>query len=419
MIGVFGLVSGSLPHLRPSPFPTFLPFCRPAVSEEDIAAVVAVLRSGWITSGPQVAALEEGLRTRTGAPEALVFTSGTAAMHLLLLALGIGPGDEVITPSMTWVSTCNLVELCGARNVFVDVDRETLLASPEAVERAITPRTKAIIPVHFAGAPCDMDAIDRLAATRGIPVIEDVAHAIGTRYRGREVGSRNTCVYSFHPIKNITTGEGGAITTHDAGLAAKLRRLRFHGLAADAFDRTQQGRSPQVEVQDPGFKQNLPDMNAALGVSQLKRLDALIVEREHLCHRYQKLLADVPGVQPLGVPSWPHRHAHHLFIVRILPEVAGVTRDEFMAKLKEFNVGSGIHFKAAHVHRWYREQRPVAADTLPNTEWNSARICTIPMFPGMSDEEQDHVVSVIRWIVHEARAAAGLDGLTACAGACR
>ncbi len=384
------------------PRPAFLPFCRPSITEEDIAAVTSVLRSGWITTGPQVAAFEDAIRERTGAPEALVFISGTAAMHALLTALGIGPGDEVVTPSMTWVSTSNLVEILGARSAFVDVDRDTLLASPDEISRSITPRTKAIIPVHYAGAPCDMDPIRDVAKSRGIHLIEDAAHAIGTQYRGREIGAEGTCVFSFHPIKNITSGEGGAITTHDRALAARLRQLRFHGLAADAFERGQQGRSPQVEVQEPGFKFNMPDMNAALGVSQLRRLDALTERRRDLCRRYTRLLAGIPGVEPLGEPSWPHRHAHHLFIVRVLPEEAGLARDEFMARLKELNVGTGLHFKAAHVHRWYREHRPVASGTLPNTEWNSERICTIPMFPGMTEADQDFVVAAIRQVLDAA-----------------
>lgn len=326
-------------------------------------------------------------------------------MHVLFSSLNLGPGDEVVTPSMTWVSTSNLVELCGARNVFVDVDRDTLLASPDAIERAITPRTKAIIPVHYAGAPCDMDPIRQIARDRGITLVEDAAHAIGTHYRGREIGAEATCVFSFHPIKNITSGEGGAITTHDLELAARLKRLRFHGLAADAFERGQQGRSPQVEVQEPGFKHNLPDMNAALGVSQIKRLDALIDRRRQLCQRYRTLLEGIPGIEPLGEPSWPHRHAHHLFIVRVLPEEAGLTRDEFMARLKALNIGTGLHFKATHVHRWYRENRPIAPDTLKNTEWNSDRICTIPMFPDMTEADQDFVVAAIRQVVECARRA--------------
>ncbi|MDA1008117.1 MAG: aminotransferase class I/II-fold pyridoxal phosphate-dependent enzyme [Planctomycetota bacterium] len=387
----------------------FLPFCRPAVSEEDIAAVVAVLRSGWITSGPQVVALEDAIRARTGAPECILFTSGTAAMHLLFLALGIGPGDEVITPSMTWVSTCNLVELCGARSVFVDVDRNTLLASAESIERAITPKTKAIIPVHFAGAPCDMDSIRAIAKQRGIMVIDDAAHAIGTKYKGQEIGAAGTCIFSFHPIKNITTGEGGAITTDDSQLAARLRRLRFHGLAADAFERGQQGRSPQVEVQDPGFKQNLPDMNAALGVSQMRRLDQFIERRAQISTLYRSLLSSVDGIEPLDVPTWNHSHARHIFIVRVLPEITGLTRDEFMAKLKEVNIGTGLHFKSAHMHRWYRENRPVAAGSLENSEWNSNRMCTIPMFPDMTDEDVRGVVAAIRYVLSKTRTCVGAE----------
>ncbi|MGA1400121.1 MAG: aminotransferase class I/II-fold pyridoxal phosphate-dependent enzyme, partial [Phycisphaerales bacterium] len=207
---------------------TFLPFCRPSIDDADVAAVEAVLRSGWITTGPKTAELEDAVRARTGAAHAVAFCSGTAAMHCLFLAAGLGPGDEVVTPSMTWVSTVNLLELLGVTPVFVDVDRDTLLATPEAMEAAITPRTKAIVPVHYAGAPVDLDGFRRVAAKHGVALWEDSAHAIGTRYRDEEIGAVGTGIFSLHPIKNVTSGEGGVFVTDDSELAARLRRLRFH-----------------------------------------------------------------------------------------------------------------------------------------------------------------------------------------------
>ena len=392
-------MSGYSPVMRA----TFLPFCRPSITEEDIAAVADVLRSGWITTGPKVAELEDLVAARTGAKHAIAATSGTALMHLALQAMGIGPGDEVVGASMTWVSTPNMVELRGARNVFVDVDRDTLLASAEAIDAAITPRTKLVIPVHYAGAPVDIDAIRAVCARRGVPILEDAAHAIGTQYKGREVGGGDTAIFSLHPIKNITSGEGGILTTNDDALANKVRSLRFHGLAVDAHDRKQQGRSPQAEVQEPGYKHNMADMNAVLAVRQLPRLDAIIERRDEIAAIYRAGLADVDGILPLADPTWSHRHARHLFVVRVDERACGLDRNAFMEALKARNIGTGIHFLASHTHRWYRENRPEWMGQLPATEWNSARICTIPCFPDMTDADAHGVVDAIKEVVAGAR----------------
>jgi UDP-4-amino-4-deoxy-L-arabinose-oxoglutarate aminotransferase len=304
---------------------------------------------------------------------------------------------------MTWVSTPNMVELRGARNVFVDVDRDTLLASAEAIDAAITPRTKLVIPVHYAGAPVDIDAIRAVCARRGVPILEDAAHAIGTQYKGREVGSGETAIFSLHPIKNITSGEGGILTTNDDALANKVRSLRFHGLAVDAHDRKQQGRSPQAEVQEPGYKQNMADMNAVLAVRQLPRLDAIIERRDAIAAIYRAGLADVDGILPLADPTWSHRHARHLFVVRVDERACGMDRNAFMEGLKARNIGTGIHFLASHTHRWYRENRPEWMGQLPATEWNSARICTIPCFPDMTDADAHGVLEAIKEVVASAR----------------
>ena len=384
---------------------SFLPFCRPSITEEDIAAVGDVLRSGWITTGPCVSELERLIAARTGAREAVAASSGTALMHLTLQALGVGKGDEVVGPSMTWVSTPNVVELLGARNVFVDVDRETLLASAQAIDAAITPRTKVVIPVHYAGAPVDLDAIREVCQARGVVLLEDAAHAIGTQYKGREVGGGDPSIFSLHPIKNITSGEGGVLTTNDCDLAARVRRLRFHGLALETQGRSQQGRSPHAEVHEPGFKQNMPDMNAVLAVRQLPRLDAFIERRDAIVQRYRTELASIDGIVPLGDPAWPHRHARHLFVVRVDEQRCGIDRATFMDGLKRRNIGTGIHFLAAHTHRWYREHRGDWMGRLPNTEWNSARICTLPCFPDMTDCDVTSVIEAIKGTLAGARTA--------------
>jgi len=391
---------------RPEPqasTPPFLPFSRPSITQGDIDAVVDVLRSGWITTGPKCAALEESFGARVGSRHAVAVTSATAAMHLLLRAYDIGPGDEVVTPSMTWASTVNLITLAGATPVYADVDRETLMVSAAEVERRCTARTRLIIPVHMAGAALDMDGLRAVAARQGIPLIEDAAHAAGTEYQGVPVGRSGTAIFSFHPIKNMTTGEGGLLCTDDDALAGRIRRLRFHGLGVDAFDRQTLGRSPQAEVLEPGYKCNLPDMNAVLGLEQLKRLTGMNARRAVLAQRYLELLATVDEISPLGLPAYEMLHSWHLFIIRLDMEKTGMTRDDFMVKLKDEGIGTGLHFRAVHEQKYYRELNPAIPGTLPNTEWNSRRICSLPLFPDMDLTDVDRVVGAIKRVLTKRR----------------
>jgi len=369
------------------------------MGEEEVSAVAEVLRSGWITTGRHCKQLEDDCAAMTGARHAVALTSATAGMHLVLQALGIGPGDEVITPSMTWVSTVNLITLLGATPVFADVDRDTLMVSRETVEPLIGERTKAIVPVHYAGAPLDLAPLRALAAERGIPLIEDAAHAIGTRHGDVPVGASGTAIFSFHPIKNITTGEGGMVVTDDAELAERVRRLRFHGLGVDSYDREVQGRSPQSEVLEPGFKYNLPDMNAVLGVVQLRRLDEFIARRAELAAVYAREFASLDEILPLGPPPVAGRHAWHLYIVRLDTERSGRTREEFMAALGERGIGTGIHFRAAHGHRFYRERPEAQRASLAATEWNDSRLFSIPLFPDLTEEDVRRVVNAMREIL--------------------
>jgi UDP-4-amino-4-deoxy-L-arabinose-oxoglutarate aminotransferase len=380
----------------------FLPLSRPAITQADIDAVSATLASGWITTGPRCAELEARFAQFVGADHAVAVNSATAGMHLLLEALNVGPGDEVITPSMTWVSTVNLIVLRGATPVFVDVDRDTLMTDAERVREAITDRTKLIVPVHFAGASLDLDPLYALANSWGIELAEDAAHAAGTTYGARAVGSGGTSVFSFHPIKNMTTGEGGMVCTDSAELAATIRRLRFHGLAQDAFQRESQGRAPQAEVVQPGFKYNLPDMNAALGLSQLDRLLEMNARRQVLAARYAEKLAGLDGILPLGVPEYPMRHSWSLYVIRVDAEIAGVNREALMERLKAAGIGTGIHFRAVHTHAYYRPLACSRAD-LPNTEWNSDRVVSLPLFPEMNCEDVDRVAAAIEAIVSGVR----------------
>ncbi|UTL93706.1 UDP-4-amino-4-deoxy-L-arabinose aminotransferase [Pseudomonas fluorescens] len=374
----------------------FLPFSRPSMGEEEIAAVEKVLRSGWITTGPQNQALEEQFAQYVGCRHAVALSSATGGMHIALLALGIGPGDEVITPSQTWVSTANMISLLGATPVFVDVDRNTLMTDAARIEAAITPRTKAIVPVHYAGAAFDLDPLYALADKHGIAVIEDAAHAAGTRYKGRHVGARGTAIFSFHAIKNMTCAEGAMFVSDDEALASRVRMLKFHGLGVDAYDRMTHGRKPQAQVIEPGFKYNLADINAAIALVQLQRLDAINARRTELAARYQQRLSGLP-VQPLAVPDYPQQHAWHLYILRIDSERCGLDREAFMKGLQERGIGTGIHFIATHLHTWYRQRYPQLS--LPNTKWNSARLCSIPLFPDMTNQDLDRVVTAIEQLV--------------------
>ncbi|PCQ35653.1 UDP-4-amino-4-deoxy-L-arabinose aminotransferase [Proteus mirabilis] len=376
----------------------FLPFSRPAIGDEEIKAVESVLRSGWITTGPQNHQLEQDFCEKFGSKHAIAVCSATAGMHVVLMAMGIGPGDEVITPSQTWVSTINIITLLGAEPVMVDIDRDTLMVSAESVKKAITPRTKAIIPVHYAGAPCDLDALRTVADEAGIPMIEDAAHAIGTRYKDEWIGEKGTSIFSFHAIKNVTCAEGGLVVTDDDELANRVRCLKFHGLGVDAFDRQIQGRKPQAEVVEPGYKYNLSDIHAAIAVVQLSRLEEMNAKRAELVALYREKLQDSP-LEMLSVPEYPHLHANHLFMVRVDKNTCGIDRDTFMEKLKQKEIGTGLHFRAAHTQKYYRERYPSLS--LPQSEWNSATLCSLPLFPDMSNKDVIRVVDAINEILSE------------------
>lgn len=373
----------------------FLPFSRPSLGEDELSAVRDVFESGWITTGPKNAELEESFCKLTGNKHAIAVCSATAGMHITLIALGIGPGDEVITPSMTWVSTINLITLLGATPVMIDVDRETLMVTPELISAAITSKTRAIIPVHYAGVPFDVDEIHRLASKHGIPVIEDAAHAAGCFYKGKHVGFRGTAIFSFHAIKNMTCAEGGMIVTDNDEVANKVRSLKFHGLGMDSYDRTTFGRKPQAEVILPGYKYNLTDISAAIALVQLAKLPEINKRRAEIANKYIESFRNLP-FKALKIPSWPHQHGWHLFIIRTDEETCGVTRDQLMEGLKERGIGTGLHFRAAHTHKFYREHLP--GIVLPNTEWNNSRICSLPLYHDMSDADVERVVYALKEI---------------------
>jgi len=374
----------------------FLPLSRPAIGDEEIRQVTACLRSGWITTGPLCSKFEEQFCRLTGAGYAVSISSGTAGMHLLLLASGIGAGDEIITPSMTFASTINLITMLGATPVFVDIDYDTLNINAGLIEEKITEKTKGIIPVHFAGAPVDMDRIIGIAVRHGLFVIEDAAHAVGAWYKGIHAGGfGRMAVFSFHPIKNITTGEGGMIAHSDEEMDKRLRQLRFHGLEKDAWKRYGKGGNPEYDIQIPGFKYNLTDMQAALGLAQMERLRELNKRRADLAALYMDRLKGTEGIALPGIPPYPHVHAWHLFVIKLLD----MDRRLFMEKLSEYNVGYGLHFPANHLLSYVRERFPVEAEALPETERAAKGLLSLPLFPDMTDDDVCYVCDAVREIL--------------------
>ncbi|MBW6485601.1 MAG: aminotransferase class I/II-fold pyridoxal phosphate-dependent enzyme [Syntrophobacterales bacterium] len=372
----------------------FLPMNRPSLGEAEIAAVTACLRSHWITTGALCKTFEEKFQTLTGAKYAVSLTSGTAGMDILLTALGIGTGDEVITPSLTFASTVNMLALHGARPVFVDIDYDTLNIDAEAIEALITPRTRAIIPVHFGGAPADMAKIQEIAQRHNLIVIEDAAHAVGTRYRGIHAGGfGEMAIFSFHPIKNITTGEGGLITHNDEKLEKKLRLLRFHGIERDAWKRYGKGGNPEYDIEAPGWKYNMTDLQAALGNAQFDRIDEFNRRRAEIVALYEEGLRDVQGLELTLAPDYPHEHAHHLFVVKIL----ALKRERFMEKLSDYNIGYGLHFPPCHRLKYVRERYGLVS--LPATEKAADKIISLPLFPEMTDNDVGYVSEAIKEIM--------------------
>ena len=374
----------------------FLPFSRPSIGNTEINNVVSCLKSGWITTGALCQEFEAGFCKLTGAKQAITLNSATAGMHLTLTVLDIGEGDEVITPSLTFASTINMITLRGATPVFVDIDYGTLNLNADLIEEKITPKTKAIIPVHFAGAPADMEKINQLVQKYNLVVIEDAAHAIGTYYKGIHAGGfGHAAIFSFHPIKNITTAEGGMITLNDVSLEKKLRLMRFHGIERDAWKRYGKGGNPSYDIMEPGYKYNMPDLLAALGLAQFERWQELNAKRYKLAQLYLEGLKGVKGIDLPQSPQYEHTHAWHLFVLKIL----ALDRDKFMNRLAEYNIGYGLHFPPSHTLSYVKE-RYAASGMLKETERAADKIISLPLFPDMRQEDVQYVCTAIKEIVN-------------------
>jgi dTDP-4-amino-4,6-dideoxygalactose transaminase len=373
----------------------FLPYCVPMIGEEEIAEVVDSIRSGWVTTGPKVRRFEDDFARYVGANHAIAVSSCTAALHLTLAALDIGPGDEVIVPTLTFCSTANVVVHLGAKPVIVDIDEDGQI-STEAVCRAINSKTRAIIPVHYGGQSCHLEEILAIGDRQGIPVLEDAAHAAGTRYDGRRIGSHGRATaFSFYATKNMTTGEGGMITTNDSDLASRIRLLSLHGMSRDAWKRYAQSGSWFYEVLEPGYKSNMSDIQAALGIHQLRRLDDFIARRREIAARYRSAFSDLPQLRlPADCPRRPH--TFHLFPIHLASD--SLTRDQFIDELRQLNIGTSVHFIPLHRHPFYRETYGYQPEQFPVAERFYEGLLSLPLYPRMSDSDVEDVIAAVRRI---------------------
>jgi dTDP-4-amino-4,6-dideoxygalactose transaminase len=377
----------------------FLPFAPPAIGQEEIDEVVDTLRSGWITTGPKTKRFESEFAGRVGAPAALGLNSCTAGLHTALIALGIGPGDEVITSCLTFTATVNVIEHVGARPVLVDVEPDTLNLAPSAVEHALSPRTRAVIAVHYGGHPADLDALAAAIGTRRITLIEDAAHALPAVYRGRRIGSGNhPTAFSFYATKNLTTGEGGMLTGSEE-LIERARVISLHGMNRDAWKRYAKGGSWFYEVVAPGFKYNMTDIQAALGLAQLRKLAWFQRRRRHVVATYNLAFFDMPELE-LPVERPDVEHAWHLYALRLRREALTIGRDRFIAELTQRNIGTSVHFIPVHLHPYYRNKYGYTPGLFPVALSAYEGLISLPLHPGLSDADVQDVCEAVLDVLH-------------------
>lgn len=400
-------VPAPAPPSAPASAPTrvraeFLPFAPPLIGEEEIAEVVDTLRSGWITTGPKTRRFEGEFAAYLGAPAALALNSCTAALHTALVALGVGPGDEVITTPLTFAASVNVIEHVGARPVLVDVEPDTLNLAPDSVARALTPRTRVILPVHYAGHPADLDPLLDLAARHRLAVLEDAAHALPARYRGRPIGGGpNPAAFSFYATKNLTTGEGGMLTG-DEEFVQRARPISLHGMSRDGWKRYEKGGSWYYEILSPGFKYNMTDIQAALGLWQLKKLEHLQARRREVVHAYHAAFARNPALEtPVTRPDV--EHAWHLYALRLRPGALRIDRDRFIAELHARNIGTSVHFIPIHAQPFYRDRYGYGVRDFPVAWDNYQRLLSLPLSPRLSPEDVVDVVEAVLDVVERFR----------------
>ena len=381
----------------------FIPFHLPDIGEDEIQSVVETLRSGWLTTGIKAKKFEEDFEAYIGAPHAVAVNSGTAALHLALEAVGIKAGDEVIVPTMTFTATAEVVLYLGARPVLVDCQEDTLNIDPAAIVRAIGPKTKAIMPVDFAGQPCELGKILEIARDRKLAVIEDAAHALPARYQGKMVGTLSdiTC-FSFYATKTITTGEGGMATTANPEWAERMRMMSLHGISKDAWKRYTASGSWYYEVEYPGYKYNLTDIAASLGLVQLKRVEEFYLARKRIAGLYDAGFSDVPEIRRPAVRD-DVQHAWHLYVIQLDLDRLRIGRDEFIEALKKENIGTSVHFIPLHLHPFYKRTFGYKPSDFPKATAAFDRIISLPIFPKMSDADVERVVGAVRNIAQQHR----------------
>jgi perosamine synthetase len=370
-----------------------IPYARQSVNDDDVEAVIEVLRSDWLTTGPKTEAFEAACADFVGAKHAVAVSSGTAALHAAMYAAGVGPGDEVIVPAITFVASANAAVYQGATPVFADVLTDTLCVDPDSLKKKITARTKAIVAVDYAGQPCDYDALATIAACHGLALIGDACHALGAEYKGRKVGGlADLTVFSFHPVKHITTGEGGMVAAADPKLAALMRRFRNHGVNANHHERSRKD-TWRYEMEDIGYNYRITDFQCALGLSQLGRLPAQLAARRAIAKRYDEAFAALPHVRPLGV-SPQVSHSYHLYVIRLQGRWRG-GRAELFAQLRQKGIGVNVHYMPVHLHPYYRRRFGYGAGLCPVAERAYEEILSLPMFSGLTAEQVTQVIAAV------------------------
>lgn len=382
----------------------FIPFHRPSIGKEELDAVQQVLASHWLTTGPAVQRFEREFAKYIGCKHALAVNSATAALHLALDAIGLCPGDEVLVPTYTFTSTAEVVTYFGARPVLCDSVPGAFNIDPADVEKRITPKTRAIIPVHIAGEPCDLDAIHRIAEQHNLHVIEDAAHALPASFHGKRIGTTSELTaFSFYATKTITTGEGGMLTTNNDKYAQRVTRMRLHGISGDAWKRYSKEGSWYYEVLDAGYKANLCDLLAALGSAQLAKCDEFAGRRRSIAEIYRASFAELEELENPPVPPDCVEHAWHLFILRIRPDLLCLDRNQFVNELKKSGIGTSVHFIPLHLHPFYQSAYGYKREDFPNAEEAYSRCLSLPIFPDMSPAEIDRVVRSVSGIVYRNR----------------
>src|SRR5438093_3145933 len=382
---------------------SYLPFHLPDIGDEEISSVVQTLRSGWLTTGPRVKQFESDFGQYVGASYAVAVNSGTAALHLALEAVGIQQGDEVIVPTMTFAATAEVVQYFRGRPVLIDCQPDTLNLDPTQIEKLITPKTKAIMPVHFAGQPCEMDRILDVARRYDLKVIEDAAHALPARYRGQIVGTiADITCFSFYATKTITTGEGGMITTNNPQWADRMRMMSLHGISKDAWERYTAEGSWYYEILAPGYKYNLTDLAAAIGIQQLKKCDQFWQARQRIAALYTEGFQDMPEITTPALAR-EGQHAWHLYILQLNLERLRISRNEFVELLKQYQIGTSVHFIPLHLHPYYRETFGYRPQDLPQASAAFDRIVSLPLYPKMTEAQVLQVISAVRDIVRQHR----------------